>query len=750
MFNSNVIGLGAMLSFGVKGIRQVEQASNSLDKLKDKVDETDNAVKKFSPKQMMAAGGAITGIGLSGAFALRKATISASEFQKAMAQVKGVTGADEETMRGLTRAAEEMVLKTGRAPVETAQAMYELASAGGSVESVLKGAEPVLDLAALGELSVADAAKSAIAGVSAFGMTADKTRYLVDLLAASSRVSMVHMNEFPMVLGQMASAGQLAGYSAGQTVAAFSLMRNSAGTAQQATETLRQTLRGLATATSKEAIKAQQEIGKVLGRNFSVFDASTGKVRGLVGIVADLAEAYEKANPEQKVMMSQQLQQIANMGGITGIMKMMSATVETNTGEVLKGADALRWMEKQMENVSGESEAFAKTIKAEWGFFRTWMQNMGELFLVKFGQPLIEMLNKHIRPALEKIMKSFAKFLELHPNLIKFAAGFTLIATSIALVVGPLMMAKGAFLMLEKMLGVTVLTLLKSTILSFRGLFVATQTASTGFWTLNAAMLPLYIKLMLVVGAIWAMIRAWNTWKVPRAESQLRELASESDRIHRNIKLYKEQFEAHKMSASMYQEKMKGASTALDEIEKKNKKLGGFMEAYSESWQFKTPSEIVKESLKAQKEMMDSIKGTTDGTGDSYEKLIEKIMKMDDLVKGSIERNTKIVSIDLTKLGASIPAVIRMPTKASMPAPAMATTVARTTPVTKNVPVMGGGESRGYGAEGSWGKSNINIEKVEIKYQKPITQKEGEDTWRYIKEAMEKDAAASGWPAGKL
>jgi hypothetical protein len=517
------------------------------------------------------------------------------------------------------------------------------------------------------------------------------------------------------------------------------------GNAQQATMHLKQAFDSLAVASGERAMKAQVEVGKILGRNFSVFNAATGKTRGLVGIVRDLNEAYEKADPNQRMMLGRFMQHIVRIGGVTGMMQMMNATLETNTGEVLKGADALGYMEKTMENVSGESETAAKTIKEQWGFFRQWMTSMGTLFLVKFGQPLVEVLNKYVRPVLEVIIKGLMRFVEQHPGLVKIVTVFTLIATAVALVLGPMMMVRASFLLLGKLLGTTFLGLLKSTVLSFRFLGASTTTASGGFWTLNASMLPTYAWIMLIVGAIWAMIRAWNTWKVPRAERKMKELAAQSEQIYKNIKLYKEQFETQKMSASMYQEKMKEANISLSEIEKKNRKLGGFMEAYSKSWQFKTPTEIVNESLKAQKKIMTGIKGTTDEVGGSYKKVTEKVMNLDKLIKGSVEKNSKIVTIDLTRLGASLPTSMNLPTpQPSISAPAIATTVARTVPVVSKP--TGGGVSGGFGASGSFGGPSINIEKVEINNNNPVTRQSGDDAWRYVKEAMAKDAAASGWP----
>jgi len=707
-----MVGLGAMLTFGVTGLSQVERASKTLDKLKDKTDATSASIKKLSPKEMMVVGGVITSIGLGGAFALRKASIAASDFQQAMAQVQGVTRANKETMEGLTRAAEEMVLKTGRAPVETAQAMYELASAGGSVASVLKGAEPVLDLAAVGEISVAEAAKTAVAGVSAFGMTADKTRYLVDLLAASSRVSMVHMNEFPMVLGQMASAGQLAGYGAGKTIAAFSLMRNSAGTAHQATEELRQTLRGLATATSKEAVKAQQEIGKVLGRNFSVFDASTGKVRGLVGIVADLSEAYEKASPAQKIMFSQQLQQIANMGGISGIMKMMSATVETNTGEILKGADALRWMEQQMENVGGESETFAKTIKEQWGFFRMWITNTGQLLLVKLGQPLIEVLNKYVRPVIETLVTGLVRLVEQHPKLVKFAMGFTLIATALSLIIGPLMMLKGGILILMPLLA------------NLGGGF---QPLIRALGFVNAWMLPVVLGLAAIAAGIWAIINATNALTARRTAERL----------------IKENEEIERSQRKLYYSALKHGG--LTESEKKQNEMLEQMKRQN----VEKMSRITNTSIGDQNTIVKDIKETIDGAGGSYKKMTDDVMNLDRLMNGAIEKSGRIVTIDLTRLEKSMPQNFRLPTPATpVMAPALATTIVKSETVARKSMASSDYSGEKSGLIASYLGPKINIENIEIKYQNPITRKEGEDTWRYIKEEMNKDADASGWPRG--
>ena len=495
-----MVGLGAIISFQTLGTRKLQAASASLKGVQLEANKTTTslAVLGKQSKILMGAGIGMTIAGAIGIAVLGKMVGGATIFATTMADVGAVTRATTGEIRTMTRFAEEMAMKTKFAPVQVGKAMYELSSYGLSVNEVLAATPPVLDLAVAGQLELAEASTAAMVGLKAFGFQAEQTRYVVDLLVRGTQVSALHMNEYARSLGYVASAGKLVGYSAEETMAAFAMIRSTTGTAQQAAQEVKQTLNYLATATGPSAQKAFKGIGDILGRTFDVFNRATGAVRPFTDIVFDLSVAWEKATGEQKIALRTYLRDIFRVGGMRGVLKAMGMEMKTSTGEMLKGSQAIAYLTGKFKQASGASAEYANRLREQWSYFVEWLGGSISLIMVKVGQPLMEVLNEHIRPVLERIVNLLVSLTERHPELVKFVAVFGGIASAAMLVVGPILTLIGALGMLTVMAAPA---------------GGALAVLSVGFHALNASLGPIgliLLALTAIIIGVWMAIKHWD------------------------------------------------------------------------------------------------------------------------------------------------------------------------------------------------------------------------------------------------
>src|SRR5690606_18988853 len=138
---------------------------------------------------------AITGAGLR----------AAAGFEQSMAQVQVVSGATARQMEAMQAQALKLGADTAFSAGEAAAGMLELAKAGFTAEQTMAAIGGVLDLAAAGNLSVAQAAEISANAINAFNLPAEEAGRVADLLAAAANASSVEVTDMAQAF-QMSSA----------------------------------------------------------------------------------------------------------------------------------------------------------------------------------------------------------------------------------------------------------------------------------------------------------------------------------------------------------------------------------------------------------------------------------------------------------------------------------------------------------------------------------------------------------------
>jgi TP901 family phage tail tape measure protein len=270
----------------------------------------------------LANGGAAAGAALLAGFAV--AAAAAAKFDKALSNVRAVTGASTADMAKLRAAALEAGKSSSFTATEAANAEAELARAGVSTANIIGGAlSGSLALAASGQVDLSEAATLSAQAMNTFGLAGKDVGHIADLLAAGANKSAADVHGLGTALRQGGLLAHQTGLSLEDTVGVLSAFADHALIGSDAGTSLKTMLQRLVPQ-SKEAQGAMEKIG------FSAYDSS-GKFVGLSETAQRMKESFGKLTPEARN---------SAMATIFGSDAVRSATILYELGA--KGIDAYR------------------------------------------------------------------------------------------------------------------------------------------------------------------------------------------------------------------------------------------------------------------------------------------------------------------------------------------------------------------------------------------------------------------------
>jgi TP901 family phage tail tape measure protein len=217
---------------------------------------------------------------------------SAAQFEQSLNVMQQVSGATEAQMASMQAQALQLGAETAFSAGEAAAGMLELAKAGLDTDQVMAAIGGTMDLAAAGNLGLAQAAEIAANAVNTFGLDATQTVDVANMLAAAANASSVEVTD-------LASGMQMAGSvfaSSGQDIdvltTALALMGNAGIKGSDAGTSLKTMLMRL-TAPTKEARAMMDQL------NVSMYNLD-GSTRDLPDVMADLQASMAGATDEAR------------------------------------------------------------------------------------------------------------------------------------------------------------------------------------------------------------------------------------------------------------------------------------------------------------------------------------------------------------------------------------------------------------------------------------------------------------------
>ena len=324
--------------------------------------------------------GALLSAGVTAPLGLlaKSALDTAMDYQSSLNMMQAVSGATSEQMQQVAKRAKELgadMTLPATSAGDAAKAMTELAKAGLSVDDTLGAAKGVLQLAAAGNLSEAQAAEIAANALNAFHLQGTEATRVADLLAAAANASSGEVTDMADSLKMSAAVFASSNVPIEELVASIGQMANAGIKGSDAGTSLKQMLLSLQAPTDKA-----QKLMDSLGIN--IYDAQ-GKMLPFGDIIGQFSGKLGNLTQEQRnqalaTIFGSDAVRAANivmMGGVDAHKQMLDAVTRQGAAADLAGArmkglgGALEGLKSQVETVLLDvAEPFLATLE---GWART-------------------------------------------------------------------------------------------------------------------------------------------------------------------------------------------------------------------------------------------------------------------------------------------------------------------------------------------------------------------------------------------
>lgn len=276
-------------------VAQVSGYLEGMEKARKKTSETASEVEKLEAKKKAfeeigryaMAGGALAAAGL--AIAIKKA----ADFDAQMSQVQSLSHATARDMGVLRNAALEMGQGIGLSATEAADAQIELVKAGVGVKDMINGGlSGALNLAAAGQIDVAQSTQIAATALTQFNLKGKDIPHLADLLAAGADKALGGVDQLGQALNQGGLVAAQFGLSVDDTVGTLAAFANAGLLGSDAGTSFKTMLLSLASPSSK-ASSLMKEL------KINAYDAS-GQFVGITNLAGQLHDKLGSLSQAQR------------------------------------------------------------------------------------------------------------------------------------------------------------------------------------------------------------------------------------------------------------------------------------------------------------------------------------------------------------------------------------------------------------------------------------------------------------------
>ena len=471
--------------------REIVETEQDLKNLETQANQSATAVQKIAAtgEKLKTVGDNISSAGQKllpvtvGVTALGTASVTtAANFESSMSQVQAtmgitkdamstVNGQSVNTMDTLSKLAKKMGAETAFSASECAEALNYLALAGYDTQQMCDTLPTVLNLAAAGDIALADASDMVTDAMSALGMGVDEAETMVDQMAktaSTTNTSVAQLGEGILTIG--ATAKSIKGGTAELNTALGILANNGIKGAEGGTH-LRNIILSLQNPTDKAA--AQME---ALG--LSVYD-SEGNMRSMNDILGDLNKSMDGMTSAEK---SNIISTIFNKTDLSSVNALLA-----NTGETWDS------LQKSITDSGGAAQQMADTQLDNLQGQITILKSALEGLAISFGELLM--------PTIKQIVGWVQKFVDwlngMNDGTKKVIMTVALLAAALGLVlivIGKVISAVGTIM--------TVVPKIAGVINTVKGAFAA----------LNTTMLanPITLIIAAIAALVAAFIYLWN------------------------------------------------------------------------------------------------------------------------------------------------------------------------------------------------------------------------------------------------
>lgn len=317
----------------------------------------------------------VTAMGLGIGAVLGSSVNVAADFEYAVARVGAISGATEEELAKLTETARQLGRDTAYTATEAAQAMQSLSMAGFKVSETISAMPGLLDMAAAGQVALAETADIASNVLRAYGIEASEMNRVADVLTKTFVTSNTTLETLGQTMKYVGPVARAAGVSLEQVAAAAGILGDVGIKADMAGTALRNIFLRLSTEPSA-VVKTMKALG------ISIEDAN-GKILPFPDIIQRIADATANATDKQKLAVAAYL---AGARGAPAMLALLDA-----------GPEKLREYTKELENSTGKAAEIAKKQLDNYkGSLKIFSSSIEDL-QISIGNTFLPLLNNIVK-----------------------------------------------------------------------------------------------------------------------------------------------------------------------------------------------------------------------------------------------------------------------------------------------------------------------------------------------------------------
>lgn len=337
--------LSAAVSGLVDGFNKAGAAASALE---SKIGRNSAAIGSLSTGALAA--GAVLAVGIGAAVK------AYGDFDKAMSAVRATGDDARRNFQALGDAAMEAGARTKFSATEAAGGVENLLKAGVSAKDVLGGGlAGALDLAAAGQMDVADAAETAATAMTQFKLSGRDVGKVADLLAAGAGKAQGEVSDMAAALKQGGLVAAQFGLSVEETTGGLAAFASAGLIGSDAGTSLKSMLLALANP-SKESAKLMADLG------INAYDAG-GKFVGLEGLAGSLQERLKGLTDQQRQQALGQIFGSDAMRAASVLYDQGALGVDKWTAAVSEQGYATKVAAELMNNLSGDFEELGGAVE---------------------------------------------------------------------------------------------------------------------------------------------------------------------------------------------------------------------------------------------------------------------------------------------------------------------------------------------------------------------------------------------------
>lgn len=331
---------------------------------------------KSMPVQLAVVGAAV--VVATAAFvgmvkAIKFAAKIGIEFEQKMADINAILSPTKKEFKQLEGLARDLGKSTAFSASEAAQAFIEMGKLGLTTQQIMAASADVLSLAAASGAELAESAEVMVSTLSQFGLKAEDSTRVADVMAKSFTTSALDMNKFKEAMKSAGPVAAATGVELEETTAALAVLSNSAIAGSRAGTAMKNILIEMSDPAGK--------VGKQLAKSALNIDTfvKKGKLSKEVGDrITKVGLAGSSVTDKFKLLKAQGLnasQVMDKFGRISG----------TAAISLIKNSDSIEKYEKSLKKANGAAKEMAeKRLNSIAGKTKQLNSMMEELGLTLF------------------------------------------------------------------------------------------------------------------------------------------------------------------------------------------------------------------------------------------------------------------------------------------------------------------------------------------------------------------------------